>query len=186
MIPQRMTPQTQIVCKCKGFLFCRSPACWGLSFQDGDNPPSLPEVSWQAWFKPHQRNSGVGDLYLNLMSPSLGTFQNHYQGVGAGNCCWGSLETAADPLSLPQARWWGSFWGRPGLDLPNPELPIWSLSWSQPSLLIITLVWLVLGIVRLWESIWKDQTMMSVVVRNGVISQEHSLSTISLLLKSKP
>jgi hypothetical protein len=34
----------------------------------------------------------------------------------SGNCCWGSLETAADPLSLPQARWWGSFWG---LDLPG-------------------------------------------------------------------
>jgi hypothetical protein len=40
-------------------------------------------------------NFEVGDLYINLMGSSLGTFP--YQSVGArnllgrsGNCCWGS------------------------------------------------------------------------------------------------
>lgn len=30
---------------------------------------------------------------------------------GTGNCCWGSLKTAADPLPLlGSGRWWVSFW----------------------------------------------------------------------------
>jgi hypothetical protein len=70
----------------------------------------------------------VNVLYLNLLSPSLGTLQNHYWGMGAGNCRWGSLETAAFPLSLPQARWQGSFWWQGSIWVPS-----WSLGFFFPS-----------------------------------------------------
>lgn len=82
-------------------------------------------------------DSGVNDLHLALSLRTL-----YYQVVETRNCCWwgletcwGSPETTVEPLSLPQTRWQGSFWGLPGLAYASsPELPTWSMSWSHPSL----------------------------------------------------
>lgn len=90
----------------------------------------------------------AGDLHLNLLGKSLGTFQNNYQWVGTDKCYCSSLETAVDHCLCPTAGSGAASDGKAVSDWMLQALFLFSVTellglvWNCP-VLGIRVLWLV-------------------------------------------